>query len=348
MAADRLTLTLEPLAAAAGLTDEASVDTVALLSRSRSRSHRASRRRVDRARRFGTKIGGLDRLPQSNLQRLPGIVAARARALASRIASPRVSIAMPSYMQGLYVARAIRSVIAQDIQDWELLVHDAVSTDETRAVLEEAAALDPRVKLVVEPDGGQSDAINRAFRRASGDVLCWLNADDEFERDALRRALDALDRSGCDLVYGRLLRQRGGRLHPPLQRPALRPRSAEDDRLHPPAGHLLAALAVGAGRRAGHEAQLRLRLGVARPGLWVTDFDLVDADLARYRLTGDNKSLTSDPRRERELAKVARRNCGFRQPTFLYWNARRLGRRWRGADRYADSLWARHQARICT
>ena len=85
----------------------------------------------------------------------------------------------------------------------------------------------------------------------------------------------------------------------------------------------------------GRVGELDTKLNYAFDWEWfarasrVTDFDLVDADLARYRLTGENKSLTSDPRRERELAKVARRNGGFRQPTFLYWNARRLGRRWR-------------------
>ncbi len=90
--------------------------------------------------------------------------------------APTVSIITPSYNQARFVERTLRSVLCQDYPDLEYAVFDACSDDGTQDVLRKYAdALD---LLVVEKDKGQSDALNRGFRRVRGDILGYLNADD--------------------------------------------------------------------------------------------------------------------------------------------------------------------------
>jgi glycosyltransferase involved in cell wall biosynthesis len=87
-----------------------------------------------------------------------------------------LSIIMPSYNQGEYIAEALESVLMQKPKDVELLVIDGGSTDDSARKIESFAKhLD---YWVSEPDRGQSHALNKGFGRASGQYLCWLNSDD--------------------------------------------------------------------------------------------------------------------------------------------------------------------------
>lgn len=90
--------------------------------------------------------------------------------------SLKISIIMPSYNQGQYVDAAIRSVIEQDYEDWELLFFDGGSTDGTLEAV--APYRDRMAHFVSEPDGGQSDGLAKGFSRATGNLLTWLNTDD--------------------------------------------------------------------------------------------------------------------------------------------------------------------------
>lgn len=101
----------------------------------------------------------------------------------------KITIVMPSLNQRAYVERAVRSVVDQRGDfDLELLVFDAGSTDGTLDVLRRHA---DRLRLVVEPDTGQSNAINKGLRAATGDVAGWLNSDDLLYPGALARVADA-------------------------------------------------------------------------------------------------------------------------------------------------------------
>jgi len=96
---------------------------------------------------------------------------------------PRISIVIPSYNQGRFIADAIESVLSQNYPDLELMVMDGGSTDETVEVL---GRYDDRLAWwVSEPDGGQSEAINTALTRATGGVLGWLCTDDMLTEGAL-------------------------------------------------------------------------------------------------------------------------------------------------------------------
>lgn len=89
---------------------------------------------------------------------------------------PRISVVVPSFNQVKYARECLQSLVLQNYPNLEIIVYDAVSTDGTIAVLEEYR--DKVASLIIEPDKGQSDAINKGLTRATGDLLHWLNTDD--------------------------------------------------------------------------------------------------------------------------------------------------------------------------
>lgn len=114
--------------------------------------------------------------------------------------TPLVSIVTASYNSGDYIEAAIRSVEAQDYPNIEHLVIDGASTDGTVDIL---GKYDGRVLWTSEPDKGQSDAINKGFARARGEILGWLDADNVYEPGAVREAVQRLVREReTGMVYG--------------------------------------------------------------------------------------------------------------------------------------------------
>ena len=89
---------------------------------------------------------------------------------------PKISIITPSFNQGKYIEQCIQSVMNQGYVDFEHIVIDGGSTDETVSILEKY----PHVMWVSEPDHGQADALNKGFSMASGSVFGWVNSDDFF------------------------------------------------------------------------------------------------------------------------------------------------------------------------
>ncbi|QRY61677.1 glycosyltransferase [Gordonia sp. PDNC005] len=123
-----------------------------------------------------------------------------------------VSVLVPSYNPGPYLAEALASALAELGPADEIVVQDACSTDGSRDLLDELAASDSRVRPVFEKDGGQSDALNRALGRAVGDWIVWLNADDVLSPGALDAVRTAVaEHPDVDVVTGdhRLIRANG-------------------------------------------------------------------------------------------------------------------------------------------
>jgi len=118
------------------------------------------------------------------------------------VSRPLVSIVTPSLNQGAFVERTMESVLSQSGDfDVEYLVQDGGSTDGTLAILERHR---DRISLVVEPDEGQADAINRGFRRARGEILGWLNSDDLLRPGAVQAAVEAFRAAPAALwLHGR-------------------------------------------------------------------------------------------------------------------------------------------------
>jgi len=95
---------------------------------------------------------------------------------------PKISIITPSYNQGEFIAETIESVLNQDYPDLEYIIMDGGSTDGTLDVLKKYG---DRINWVSEPDRGQSHAINKGLRLATGEVIAFLNSDDCYEPGAL-------------------------------------------------------------------------------------------------------------------------------------------------------------------
>lgn len=112
-----------------------------------------------------------------------------------------VSIVTPSFHQDRYIEETIRSVLAQDYPDIEYLIVDGGSTDHTVNIIRKYE--DKLAAWVSEPDRGQTDAINKGFACAKGDILAWINSDDTYEPGAVSAAVKYLqEHPDTGMVYG--------------------------------------------------------------------------------------------------------------------------------------------------
>lgn len=117
------------------------------------------------------------------------------------MALPSLSVIVPSLNQGRYISSTLNSIIQQDYPNLEILVLDGGSTDNTLDILKSQP---PGVRWVSQPDAGQADAINRGFEQSTGEILAWLNSDDLYCPEALRRVGEFFrDHPETDWVYGK-------------------------------------------------------------------------------------------------------------------------------------------------
>lgn len=92
------------------------------------------------------------------------------------ISWPLISVVTPSYNQGEFVQKTIESVLSQQYQNFEYIVQDGNSTDDTVGKLKKNS--DVRLQWRCENDLGQGNALNLAFSRTTGEIMTWLNSDD--------------------------------------------------------------------------------------------------------------------------------------------------------------------------
>lgn len=100
---------------------------------------------------------------------------------------PKISIVTVSYNQGQFIEDNIKSVIEQDYPNIEHIIIDAGSTDGTLEILKK---YDKHLNWVSEPDKGQSDGLNKGFKKATGDIIGWFNSDDRVPTNALKYVSD--------------------------------------------------------------------------------------------------------------------------------------------------------------
>lgn len=89
-----------------------------------------------------------------------------------------ISIVIPSLNQGAYIENAILSVLKQDYQNWELVIQDCNSTDDTASICEHYTSSDSRISFYSEEDTGYADAINKALSKCRGDFVGIQSSDD--------------------------------------------------------------------------------------------------------------------------------------------------------------------------
>lgn len=115
--------------------------------------------------------------------------------------SPFFSVITPSFNQGPYLTTCLESVKQQGVDDYEHILFDNCSTDESKNILEEWSQ-DPHLAIFIEPDHGQSEAVNKGFQKAQGEIICWLNSDDAYAPDTFHQLRNIFQNPEIDVVFG--------------------------------------------------------------------------------------------------------------------------------------------------
>ncbi|HET8592888.1 MAG TPA: glycosyltransferase family 2 protein, partial [Solirubrobacterales bacterium] len=103
--------------------------------------------------------------------------------------APKLTVVTPSFNQGRFIGRTIRSVLDQGYPNLEYVIVDGGSTDGTVEVIRRYE--DRLAWWVSEPDEGQTEAINKGIERTDGEIVAYLNSDDYYLPGALARVVEA-------------------------------------------------------------------------------------------------------------------------------------------------------------
>jgi hypothetical protein len=120
---------------------------------------------------------------------------------------PLASLLTANYNYACYVGEAIESAVAQTYTNFEMIVCDDGSTDNSCEVIERCARRDPRIKLIRKENGGVASALNVAYRASKGEIICFLDADDRFLPEKLKRVVEGfLSRPDCGFLGHQMFR----------------------------------------------------------------------------------------------------------------------------------------------
>ena len=117
---------------------------------------------------------------------------------------PFFSIIIPTYNSSTTLGPALKSVVHQSFDDFEICVIDGGSNDDTIEIIKESAASDNRIKWISEKDGGVYDAMNKGIAMAKGKWLYFLGSDDYlFDKDVLAKVFAFISGNPkADFIYG--------------------------------------------------------------------------------------------------------------------------------------------------
>lgn len=115
--------------------------------------------------------------------------------------SPLVSIIMPAYNSELYISESIGSVIAQTYTNWELLVIDDGSTDNTGQIIKEFQQKDPRIKYFYQENARQAKARNLGIKNSNGELIAFLDSDDLWLPSKLELSINEFLKGQQDVLF---------------------------------------------------------------------------------------------------------------------------------------------------
>lgn len=237
---------------------------------------------------------------------------------------PKITVVTPSFNQGPFLEACIRSVLDQKYPKLEFFVFDGGSTDQSTDILKKYSS---RLAFWTSAkDKGQSDAINKGFQKATGDIVAWLNSDDFYLPGSLTAVAEAWQaRPGAPFYYGDGLRvdeegHEKSRFFPagvvPFERRSmayglnyiLQPSTFMDARCVRDVGFLDESLAYAM------DTDLWLKLsGLGQP-------EPIQGVLAASREYGQTKTSTGAMKRVEEIRALAERHtgCPFTPGAMLY------------------------------
>lgn len=112
-----------------------------------------------------------------------------------------VSIITPMYNGERFVAKTIESVLSQNYTKWEMIIIDDGSKDNSPTIVEEYSKKDKRIQLVRQKNAGSGAARNNGIRRAKGQYICLLDADDTWENNFLEEQIKLIKEKDATLVF---------------------------------------------------------------------------------------------------------------------------------------------------
>ena len=121
--------------------------------------------------------------------------------------TPEISVIVPVYNVEKYLKQALDSIIAQTFTDWECILVDDGSTDNSGEICEEYGRLDPRFIVVHKENSGLSGARNRGIQEARGKFIGFVDSDDHVPADYLEILHDLILRNDADVAIGNILRE---------------------------------------------------------------------------------------------------------------------------------------------
>ncbi|HKK53946.1 MAG TPA: glycosyltransferase family A protein [Patescibacteria group bacterium] len=105
-----------------------------------------------------------------------------------KINNPKISVIIPTYNRANFLPRAIKSVLNQTFKDFELIIVDDGSTDNTKEVINNYLKNDDRIKYIYQQNsGGPPKPKNTGIKIAKGEYIAFLDSDDEWFKDKLKK-----------------------------------------------------------------------------------------------------------------------------------------------------------------
>jgi len=98
---------------------------------------------------------------------------------------PKISIVIPSFNKKEFITETLDSVFSQNYPNLEVIIQDGGSTDGTVNIIKSFASMHSEIRWESKKDDGQVDAINKGFKKAAGEILVYINADDVYKKGAL-------------------------------------------------------------------------------------------------------------------------------------------------------------------
>lgn len=113
----------------------------------------------------------------------------------------KISVVIPVYNVEAYLRECVDSVLAQTLQDYEIILVDDGATDSSGAICDEYARQDARIRVIHQPNGGLSAARNTGLDAATGKYIYFLDSDDYIRQDSLKLLFDLAEQEQADVVF---------------------------------------------------------------------------------------------------------------------------------------------------